>query len=165
MPTAQPNRMPRPRDILTAVTTDYLFKRNTLRIASLQSASALAPVYAYVFARDTPVGGGHIRSPHAAELPFVFGTTAAAKALVGTGSDLQRVTEVMMASWASFARHGNPNNPTVPAWKPFTDADRQTMVLNAESQLLSDPGGQARAALDGLPYYEYSNSREAFASD
>ncbi len=154
-----------PCDILTAITTDYLFKRNALKIADLQSASARAPVYCYVFARETPVGNGRFRSPHSAEVPFIFGTTSQAEAFSGNGDDIQPVTAVMMASWASFARHGNPNNPAIPEWKAFGASDRQAMLLNVESRLVAYPGAASRAALEGLPYYEYSNDRSSFVKD
>jgi para-nitrobenzyl esterase len=154
-----------PSELLTTMTTDYLFKRNTLRVASLQSQHALAPVYAWVFARETPIQDGRIHSPHTSEVPFIFGTTDAAVAQVGTGDDLAPMTKRMMATWTAFARHGNPNNSMLPQWTPFKDSDRQTMVLKMDSQLLKDPGGQARASLEGLPYYEYSISRTAFVKD
>lgn len=155
----------RPGEILTMVTTDFMFKRTAFRIAALQAASATVPVYAYVFDRETPVEGGRTRSPHTSEVPFIFGTTAAAEAHVGNGSDIQPMTECMMTTWASFARHGDPNNATVPDWKPYTESDRQTMVLNVNSQLVVDPGGQARAALEDLPSYGYSYSIEAYVKD
>lgn len=154
-----------PGEILSAVTTDYLFRRNTLKIASLQSASARAPVYTYVFAHESGVENGRFRSPHACEVPFIFGTTDATAAFTGSGSDNPRVTQVMMSTWAAFARHGNPDNPEIPHWKPYKEPDRPTMVLKSESGLLSNPGGAALAALDGLPYYEYSNDRLSFVTD
>jgi para-nitrobenzyl esterase len=149
-----------PSQLLTTMTTDYLFKRNTLHVAALQSQQA--SVYAYVFARETPVDGGVLGTPHTSEVPFIFGTTAAAAAMVGTGSDLQPMTERMMATWVAFARHGNPNNHNLPHWDVYNDQSRQTMVLSMNSHLASAPGGEARAALKGLPYYEYSISRTAF---
>ena len=96
-----------------------------------------------------------MHAPHTSEVPFIFGTTAAAAAQLGTGSDIGPMTRVMMATWAAFARHGNPDNPTLPEWKPFKDNDRQTMVLNVESRLAIDPGAEARAALSSLPYFGY----------
>jgi para-nitrobenzyl esterase len=54
--------------------------------------------------------------------------------------DIRPMSARMMASWASsFARNGDPNNPTVPDCKPFKDADRQIMVLNVHSRLIGDP--------------------------
>ncbi|MEY4100401.1 MAG: hypothetical protein RL300_1572 [Pseudomonadota bacterium] len=154
-----------PCEILTMVTTDFMFKRTASRIACLQSASATAPVYAYVFDRETPVEGGRLHSPHTSEVPFIFGTTAAAEAHVGVGADIEAMTECMMATWAAFARQGDPNNATVPLWKPFKDNDRQTMVLNVESHLTVDPGAQARAVLQDLPAYGYSYTIEAFVKN
>jgi para-nitrobenzyl esterase len=154
-----------PTGLLTLITSDYVFKRNTYRIAALQAASAITPVYAYLFDRDCTIEKGRMRSTHTSEIPFIFGTTAAAEACIGTGSDIAPLTKAMMATWAAFARHGDPNNVAVPHWKPFTDGDRQTMVLNAESRSEIDPGGRARAALEHLPYFSYGHSIDAFVMD
>ena len=153
-----------PSEILAMITSDFVFKRTAIRIAGLQAASAKAPVYLYMFERETPIDGGLMRAPHTSEVPFIFGTTAAAAAQLGTGSDIEPMTRVMMASWAAFARHGNPDNPTLPEWKPFKDDDRQTMVLNVESRLALDPGAEARAALSSLPYFGYNYSNKKFIS-
>ena len=147
------------------ITSDFVFKRTAIRIAELQSASATAPVYLYMFERETPIEGGRMHSPHTCEVPFIFGTTAAAEAQLGGGSDLAPLTASMMATWASFARHGNPNNQTLPDWKPFTESAPQTMVLNVESRLVRDPGGEARAALASLPYFGYRYSMQKFLAD
>jgi para-nitrobenzyl esterase len=75
------------------------------------------------------------------------------------------MTRCMMSTWAAFVRSGNPNNSTLPAWKPYSDAESQTMVLSVESRLAVDPGGQARAALDVLPYFGYGYSLDALCND
>jgi para-nitrobenzyl esterase len=152
-----------PSDLMIMLGTDFVFKRNTYRIAALQAASARAPVYAYLFERETPIEGGRMRSPHTSEVPFIFGTADAARACVGAGEDIQPMTERMMACWAAFARHGDPNNATIPPWRPFSDPDRLTMVLGLKSRLALDPGGRARAALEALPYFGYGHSLTAFA--
>ena len=145
-----------PSDLLGAVTSDYSYVRNTMREAELKSTQGGAPVYAYLFNWRTPVLDGVLRSPHMVELPFIFGATEAAKGLVGTGPDIPALTRMMMATWTAFARTGNPNNPTLPAWPSYDPAAKQTMVLDLVSRVESNPGGQVRAALDALPYYEYS---------
>lgn len=144
-----------PSDLMAAIATDYTYRRNTTREAALQSATATAPSYAYVFNWRTPVMGGVLRTPHTAEVPFVFGTTQAAVGLVGTGPDLAPLTKTVMASWVAFARTGNPNTRGLPDW-PRYDAAGHTMLLEPESTVASNPGGQARAALDALPVFEYS---------
>jgi para-nitrobenzyl esterase len=145
-----------PSDVLAQITTDYMFRRNTTEIAVRQAARASAPVYAYLFDWRTPVMGGVLHSPHTAEVPFVFGTATTAAGLVGTGEDIAPLTRQMMATWAAFAHTGNPNNALLPHWPRFDQEHRATMLLDRDSRLASNPGGDARTALAGLPYYEYS---------
>ena len=122
----------------------------------LQAATGRAPVYAYVFNWRTPVMGGVLRSPHTAEVPFVFGTTSAAAPLVGAGADVAGLTSTIMASWVAFARTGNPNNSRLPSWPRYEAERRSTMVLETNSEVANNPGGQARQAMEGLPVFEYS---------
>lgn len=145
-----------PSDLLASATSDYSYVRNTLREAELKSAQGGAPVYAYLFNWRTPALAGILRSPHMVELPFLFGTTEIARGLVGTGPDIPILTRMMMATWTAFARTGNPNNPTLPDWPTYNAAGRQTMVLDVASRVESNPNGQARKALESLPYFEYS---------
>ncbi len=146
---------PSPSDIMAAVATDYTYRRNTTREAFLHAAQG-GPAYAYVFDWRTPVRGGVLRTPHTNEVPFVFGTTAAAAALVGDGPDLAPLTATMIATWSAFARTGNPDNPGIPHWPRYDAAQRGTMLLSMTSTVASDPGGEARRALDALPVFEYS---------
>jgi para-nitrobenzyl esterase len=145
-----------PSDLLAAITTDYNYRRNTMRVAELQAIQAKAPVYAYVFDWRTPVLGGALRSPHTLEVPFVFGTTDSAVALVGSGPELTALVRETMPRWTSFAHHGVPETPEGLKWTPYDTANRATMMLGLQSQITSNPGGQSRQALFGLPYFEYS---------
>lgn len=145
-----------PSEVLAAVATDYMYRRNTTRIAALQAAQAKAPVYAYVFDWKTPVLGGVLLSPHTLEVPFVFGTTDAAAELVGTGPQIPRLVRHTMARWVSFARHGVPSAPGGATWPAYDGVRQSTMMLDVESHVAANPGGEARQALDDLPYFEYS---------
>ncbi|MBT2304868.1 carboxylesterase/lipase family protein [Variovorax paradoxus] len=153
--TADPKALP--SDVLGAVTTDFMYIRNTLHEARLQSAAGRAPVYAYVFNWRTPVLNGVLHSPHTVECPFLFGNPKHAVDLIGaTNPDFAHLTRMMIATWSAFAHTGNPNNPTVPRWQRYDPKERHTMVLDVRSRVEQDPGGQARAALNGLPFFEYS---------
>ena len=150
MPSATPSQ------ILAAVTTDYTYRRNTTREVALQSATAHAPAYAYVFDWRTPVRGGVLQSPHTLEVPFVFGTAQAAEALVGMGQDIAPLTQMMVATWSAFAHTGSPANPHIPAWPRYDASQRSTMLLSSESKVASNPDGERREALSALPPFEYS---------
>ncbi len=145
-----------PSALLADIATDYTYRRNTTHEAALQAASAQAPVYAYVFNWKTPVMGGVLRTPHTLEVPFIFGTTDAAAALVGDGPDIAPLTRALMATWVAFARTGNPNTDALPAWPRYDGETRSTMMLEMDSKIAHNPGGEARKAMDRYPFFEYS---------
>lgn len=150
---------PSPSDVLAAISTDYIFRRNTLRVAELQARQA--PVYAYLFDWHTPVMGGLLHAPHTVEVPFVFGTTKVAAGLLGHGPEIPKLSRDVMGAWTAFARTGNPNTPHLPHWPQYDATGRASMLLNVESRVAHDPGGQARKLLDKLPPYEYNVDRSS----
>ena len=149
-------------DVLFLASSDFVFKRNTWRMAALQAEQA--PVWSYHFEWCSPVEGGRMGAPHTCEIPFIFGTTGAAGACVGEGPEQEAMTRRMMAAWAAFARTGDPNNDSLPDWPRYDGTARQTMVLDATPRVERDPGGTARAALDGLPWFGYFHNLAAIAN-
>lgn len=152
-----------PSGLLIAITTDHIFKRHTYHIADRQAKSARASVYAYLFEWATPIEDGRMGSPHTVEVPFVFGTVAAAAGCVGTGADLDGLSNIMMSVWATFARTGDPKVAELPEWKPYEGDGQKMMILNIESRFERDPGAGARAALQPLPMFSNRNPIPAFA--
>jgi len=148
---------PSPSDVLAAISTDYVFRRNTLHLAALQSKQA--PVYTYVFDWKTPVMGGLLHSPHTVEVPFVFGTTKAASGLLGNGPEIPELSRTVMGAWVAFAKTGNPNTSRLPHWPKYDVDTRSAMMLDTESHVARDPGSEARRTIDGLPPYEYNVDR------
>jgi para-nitrobenzyl esterase len=152
-----------PTGLLVAIATDHIFKRNNYAIAAMHAASS--PVYAYLFEWETPVEGGHVRSPHTIDVPFVFGNLGACSSLVGHGTGLGRLAETTMSAWASFARSGNPANPHMPAWDRYDRQGQKMMIINEESRLEADPGAMTRTALEQFPYFCYQQPMSALTKD
>ena len=146
-----------PSDLLGTITTDYMYIRNTRRVALLKSMTPGASAYVYLFNWRTPVRDGVLMAPHAVEVPFVFGTTSIAASMVGSGPELVPLTKMMIATWSAFAHTGNPNNATIPQWPRYDAQERFVMALDVTSQMQRDPGGPARAKLEDLAIYEYNN--------
>ncbi|MES2184715.1 MAG: carboxylesterase family protein [Pseudomonadota bacterium] len=145
-----------PVDLMIAIVTDFQFRKNTMHIADMKATDGKAPVYYYVFDWKTPVYGGVLRTPHTLEVPFVFGSTEAAVASVGTGPEVAALTRTFQSTWAAFARSGNPNNPTLPQWPAYDEKTKPSMMLGLQSRVENDPGGVPRRAMAALPAYEYA---------
>ena len=50
----------------------------------------------------------------------------------------------MADTWIAFARHGRPDNPAIPEWPAYTQAERITMVFDDECRITRDPDRDAR---------------------
>ncbi|WP_417209737.1 carboxylesterase/lipase family protein [Antarctobacter sp.] len=141
--------------------SDFIFKKTTWGMAEMQSRQA--PAWAFHFEWNTPVEGGRMGAVHTLEVPFVFGTTAAARPCIGDGPEVEPLAERMMATWAAFARQGDPNNASLPAWPQYSATDRATMILDTECRVESDPGSAARAALDLVAPFGYQHNLSAIS--
>ena len=60
------------KPIANALYVDSWTRVRTLKTINLKVKQSGAPVYAYIFSRETPVLGGFAMAYHCAEIPFVF---------------------------------------------------------------------------------------------
>jgi para-nitrobenzyl esterase len=51
----------------------------------------------------------------------------------------------MQDAWAAFARTGDPNCASLPAWPRYETGLRSVMSLDTESSVLHNPDGALRA--------------------
>ncbi len=118
-----------PLPLWIAAYTDIVFRLRA-RAAARRHADAGQQAWLYEFAH--PLAAPAHGVPHTAEIPFVFGTYAdpffAPK--VGSGPAEQRLSTLMLQSWARFAHQGNPGE----GWAPVGTAALPVNVLGG-------PGG------------------------
>ena len=146
-----------PSDLLVAICSDQNYRMSMIQAAELQAGAGGAPAWLYLFTWRSPAMGGLLRTPHTAELPFVFGNLESAAEFTGDGAELPAVRSRMMALWANFARTGRPQAPDVPNWPPYEAGHHPTMLLGNDARLAQDPGGAERQAMRGVPRFEYGH--------
>jgi len=151
--------MPRatPSDLLAMIGSDQNYRMGMIQAAALKAASSGAPAWLYMFTWRSPAMEGFLRTPHTAEIPFVFGNTDMARDFTGDGPEVPVVRRRMMALWANFARTGQPQAPDVPNWPTYNAASRSTMLLGNEATVANDPAGVQREALADIPRFEYAH--------
>jgi para-nitrobenzyl esterase len=127
-------------DLFFIMSTDLSnFRTGTDTEADRKAALGKAPVYKYYFQWYSPVREGKLRSYHTLDIPFVFENVDIAESMVGTGQERYPLADKMSGAWAAFARNGNPNHKGIPAWRPFNEAQRATMIFNNECRAMNDP--------------------------
>jgi para-nitrobenzyl esterase len=126
-----------PRDLWSAVATEYVFRVGSVRLADAHAAASRAGVgtYCYLFTWESPAFDGVLGSCHALEIPFVFGTlrNPVVQAFSGGGPDAVALSAAIRRAWTSFARTGVPecafpDSGAVP-WEAWDPVRRPTTVL------------------------------------
>ncbi|MGI1678818.1 MAG: carboxylesterase family protein [Cellvibrionaceae bacterium] len=108
--------------------------------------------YVYRLMWRQPVEGGRRISQHSLDLPFVFDTVAALPHITGPESEETRAMVNNMAnSWIAFAKKGDPNNKSIPKWKPYDLKNRPTMMFDVPSHLENDPHKAERIFMADYP--------------
>ena len=117
-------------------------------LAKRKAVQAGAPAFAYRFDWETPEGGGHMRSPHTVEIPFVFNNIKIAGPLISKMPEAYALADKVSAAWVSFARTGNPNTSRLPKWPAYSAGSRDTMLFNNESRVEQDPDRGPRLVME-----------------
>ncbi len=108
------------------------------------------------------------RAPHCSELPVLFDSGAFGYGelgqywLGGYGIDdhirtfcdqdivPNQLTKQAVAAWYYFAKTGDPNNKLIPEWQSYNASTRDTMLIDSQWTLQSDPSKQDREILSKI---------------
>jgi para-nitrobenzyl esterase len=137
-----------PWDLYILIATDHPRGTYTRELAKRKAAQVAAPAFLYRFDWETPEGGGHMRSPHTIEIPFVFNNIKIAGSLISRMQEAYTLADKVSASWVAFARTGDPNVSKLPRWPAYSAGARDSMLFNNECRVVSDPGRESRLAME-----------------
>jgi para-nitrobenzyl esterase len=137
-----------PWDLWILIATDHPRGTYARELAKRKAEQRGAPVFVYRYDWETPEGGGHMRSPHTIEIPFVFNNIAIAGPLISKMPEAYALAEKTSAAWVAFARTGNPNTPKLPKWPAYSAASRDTMLFNSDCRVVADPERETRLVME-----------------
>ncbi|MFU8817764.1 MAG: carboxylesterase/lipase family protein [Pseudomonadales bacterium] len=133
-------------EILTALTTDHMFRIPAVRLLEARIAAGAAPSWMYWFCWASRAFEGRLGSTHALEIPFVFDTLdkPGVDVFIGPGERPDDLARVMHQAWIDFIRDADPG------WAPYDLQRRFTMKYDTVSEVVMDPDGDEREAWSGL---------------
>lgn len=109
---------PSPGIALATVLTDAGRKLGACTTLPADTAAAVrAPVYAYEFTQDDGlmIGDFPVGAAHSAELPYLFNGFHSPPPT----PDRQILSQRLISYWTQFAKTGDPNNGSAPAWPGY----------------------------------------------
>ncbi|WP_423602004.1 carboxylesterase/lipase family protein [Sphingomonas sp. MS122] len=140
-----------PGQILLAATTAGRSWPGHLIQAEARARIA-APTWMYQLDFPSPEAGGVLGAFHTLDIPLVFDNTAVPGARTGDGPAARRLAGRMADAFIAFARTGDPNCASVPAWPKFTLEERRTMIFDIDTRVMSDPRREERLLWSVAPY-------------
>jgi para-nitrobenzyl esterase len=131
-----------------ALMSDQFVGHATWKWITTHAQTGESPVYRFSFDRKIPVPPGmavngvpltsaDVGARHAGEIEYVFGTLDSVAAVPWDAAD-RKLSDLVMTYWTNFARSGDPNGPTVPAWPRYDGADSDP-VLHLDAEVRSAP--------------------------
>jgi para-nitrobenzyl esterase len=97
--------------------------------------------------------GGVLGAPHTLEVPFAFGNVDLVPEITGTGPERLALQSKVMGAWTAFARTGRPDHAGLPKWTSYSTTRRETMILDNDCHIVSDPAGKDRETIFAAPPY------------
>lgn len=124
-------------EIGLAIAGDVGFRMPAVRMAEALSARGV-PVRMYLATVRSIDLDGTMGSPHAVDLPYVFGTLKAANTFVADDPAGQQLSRQVQDLWTSFAATGTPTSAGV-TWPAYDTATRATLILDTGLKTQDDP--------------------------
>ena len=115
------------------------FVSDSFTLAETREANGSAPTYMYYITFETDTWDGRLRATHTLDIPLFFNNIEEARAMVGSGKGPVVMGEMMSDAYVTFARTGKPSSDLLPEWTPYDVDSRDTMILNVDPKLASDP--------------------------
>jgi para-nitrobenzyl esterase len=122
-------------------------RKGAIAAADAKVSQRKAPVYVSWFGWQPPLFDGRMRAFHCDDICFWFYNTDLMLTHTGGGKRPRALSTKMAKSFLSFIKTGNPNGGGLPAWKPYTKENGETMILDDKCQLVNNPDAVGRKAL------------------
>ncbi|MCX6193090.1 MAG: carboxylesterase family protein [Cytophagales bacterium] len=122
-------------------------RKGAIAAADAKVSQRKAPVYLSWFGWQPPLFDGRMRAFHCDDICFWFYNTDLMITHTGGGKRPRALSSKMAKSFLSFIKTGNPNGGGLPAWKPYTKENGETMILDDACALVNNPDAMGRKAL------------------
>lgn len=133
--------------VLERIQSDALYRMRSIQAAEIHSGTSNGKTYMYQFEYETKGLNGAFGAFHGFDAAFMFNNLSTLGACLGSESDVaaaRALANSISDAWASFAHTGVPASSELPEWPEFDAERRQTMLLNARSEVVDDPDGHIR---------------------
>jgi para-nitrobenzyl esterase len=136
-----------PTEIACQMVTDRVMWMGGNDWAERRFAADGRPAWVYRFDYETTALDGVLGATHGGDIPFAM-TNYNSSSMAGDRPEHAAMAKLMSDTWVRFAETGDPNNPGIPEWRPYTPDERVTMVLDVPPRVDIDQRAPMRKLLE-----------------
>ncbi|EDY83622.1 Carboxylesterase superfamily [Verrucomicrobiia bacterium DG1235] len=144
---------------------DAAFGWQTWAWATQQAKTGDSKIFFYYFDQhaDQPADSeaADHGMPHGVDVPYVFQTLAPNDANLSEAD--YTLSDTVSTYWTNFAKHGDPNGPTVPEWPEYTLDNREVMHFDDKAFVGPVPSADSLEVLDDYFEWRRTASGKAWA--
>ena len=137
-------------DVWQTIESDRAFRLPGIVLAETMNARGKS-AYQYLFTVESPVSGGILKSCHAIDIGYVFGTNnlnEGTRRFFGAEREHIELAETTMDVWLAFARSGNPATDKLSNWSPYNKESRSTAIFGLPASVENAPLEELRVLWD-----------------
>ena len=139
-----------PADVWQVIESDRGFRMPGIVLAETLNKRS-KDAYQYLFTVESPAYGGILKSCHAIDIGYVFGThnlNEGTRGFFGGEPAHSELAEITMDAWLAFARTGNPATDTLSNWSSYDRETRSTAIFGLPASVENAPLEELRALWD-----------------
>ena len=139
-----------PADVWQVIESDRGFRMPGIVLAETLNKRS-KDTYQYLFTVESPAYGGILKSCHAIDIGYVFGThklNEGTRGFFGGEPAHTELAAITMDAWLAFAHTGNPAIDTLSNWSPYDRETRSTAIFGLPASVENAPLEELRALWD-----------------
>ena len=139
-----------PADVWQVLESDRGFRMPGIVLAETLNKRS-NDAYQYLFTVESPAYGGILKSCHAIDIGYVFGThnlNDGTRGFFGGEPAHIELAEATMDAWLAFAHTGNPATDALSTWSPYGKEKRSTAIFGLPVSVEDAPLEELRALWD-----------------
>lgn len=139
-----------PGDVWQTLESDRAFRLPGIALAETLKARS-KDAYQYLFTVESPAYGGILKSCHAIDIGYVFGThnlNDGTRGFFGGERAHIELAEATMDAWLAFAHTGNPVTEALSTWTPYDTESRSTAIFGLPAAVENAPLEELRSLWD-----------------
>ena len=139
-----------PADVWQVLESDRGFRMPGIVLAETLNKRS-KDAYQYLFTVESPAYGGILKSCHAIDIGYVFGThnlNEGTRGFFGGEPEHIQLAEATMDAWLAFAQTGNPATDDLSTWSAYDKETRSTGIFGLPVSVENAPLEELRTLWD-----------------